>query len=120
MRQKEMFSGFEKIVEERIKKGLKKGDFDNLSGAGRPLLNDEASVPEEFRMAYKILKNAGCVPPEIELKKEMTQIRDIMAGMEETAEKYQLMKKLNFLIMRFNSLRNVSADFEIPQEYMEK
>ncbi len=115
-----MFTGFEKIVEERIKKALKKGEFENLRGAGKPLSNDGAHVPEDIRMAYKILKNAGCVPLEIELKKKITDARDLMAGMKETAEKYQLLKKLNFLIMQFNSMRNASADFEIPQEYMEK
>ncbi len=115
-----MFTGFEKTVEEKIKMAFKKGEFDNLPGAGKPLSDDEASVPEDMRMAYKILKNADCLPPEIELKKKIAQTRDLMAGMKKTAEKYQLLKKMNFLIMQFNSMRNAPVNFEIPQEYMQK
>ena len=115
-----MLTGFEKIVEERIRQALKKGEFDHLPGRGKPLENDDASVPEDLRMAWKVLKNANCLPPEIELKKNITETRDLMAGMPETAEKYRLLKKLNFLIMKLNSMRNGPANFEIPQEYLEK
>ncbi len=33
-----MITGFEKIVEERIKQAQKNGEFDNLPGFGKPLL----------------------------------------------------------------------------------
>jgi hypothetical protein len=115
-----MFSGFEKIVEERIKQSLEKGEFDNLPGAGKPLPDEDTSIPEELRLAYKILKNAGCLPPEIELKKKIAETRDLMEGMTETAEKHRMLKKLNFLIMKFNSMRRSSPNFEMPQAYMEK
>ena len=115
-----MLTGFEKIVEERIAQALRKGEFDNLPGSGKPLEKDDPSMPEDLRMAWKILKNAGCAPPEIELKKNITETRDLMAGMPETAEKYRLLKKLNFSIMKLNSMRNGPANLEIPQEYLEK
>ena len=115
-----MLSGFEKIVEERIKQALKKGEFDDLPGSGKPLKEDDASVPEDLRMAWKILKNADCLPPEIELKKNIAETRDLMAGMGESAEKYRLLKKLNFFIMKLNSMRNGPANLEVPQEYLEK
>jgi hypothetical protein len=38
--------------------------------------------------------------------------------MEDTAEKYRIMKKLNFLIMKLNTLRNASIEFEVPEKYM--
>ncbi|VEN74249.1 Molecular chaperone DnaJ [Candidatus Desulfarcum epimagneticum] len=115
-----MFSGFEKIVEERIRQSLEKGEFDNLPGSGKPLSDEDASIPEDLRMAYKILKNAGCLPPEIELKKKIAETRDLMENMEETGERYRMLKKLNFLIMKLNSMRRSSPDFEMPQAYMEK
>jgi hypothetical protein len=115
-----MFPGFNKIVEERILTAQKKGEFENLSGAGKPLdLNDDRSVPEELRLAYKILKNANCIPPEIELKKEIRQTEDLLSGMQATSEKYRLLKKLNFLIMKLNTTRNASIMFELPQHYEE-
>ncbi len=116
-----MLPGFEKIIEERIKKAQKEGQFDNLPGYGKPLVfEDDCCVPEELRLAYKILKNADCLPPEIELKKEIIQTEDLLAGMEDTAEKYRTMKKLNFLIMKLNTLRNRAVMFEMPQKYAEK
>ena len=116
-----MIYGFEKIVEERILKAQKKGEFENLSGAGKPLaFENDHFVPEELRLAYKILKNADCLPVEIELKKEIKQTEDLLAGMRETSEKYRILKKLNFLILKLNSIRDTSIVHEMPQVYTEK
>ncbi|MBL8385205.1 MAG: DUF1992 domain-containing protein [Burkholderiales bacterium] len=62
-----MNSAFDRIAEERIGRAAAAGAFDDLPGAGRPLdLGDDLLVPPEVRMANRILKNAGCVPPELE------------------------------------------------------
>ena len=114
-----MIPGFEKIVEDRIKKALHKGDFDNLPGAGKPLdLQNDQHIPEDLRLAYKILKNGDCLPPEIELKKEILRTEDLLAGMNDTAERYSTLKKLNFLIMKLNATRNTDARFDMPQHYL--
>ncbi len=116
-----MIQGFEKIVEERILTAQKKGDFENLDGSGKPLtLTDDYHVPEELRLAFKILKNADCLPPEIELQKEIRKTEDLLAGMQDTSEKYRLLKKINFLIMKLNTIRGSSVMLEMPQYYMEK
>lgn len=111
-----MFTGFSKIVEERIRKAMLKGEFDNLAGAGQPLkLEEDRHIAEELRLVHKILKNADCLPPEIELKKEIHRTEELLAGMMDTASKYQTMKKLNFLIMKLNTMRNTSVDLEKQQ-----
>jgi hypothetical protein len=116
-----MIQGFEKIVEERILTAQKKGEFENLDGIGKPLVfHDDYHVPEELRLAFKILKNADCLPPEIELKKEIRQTEDLLTGMKDTPEKYRLLKKINFLIMKLNTIRGSSVMFEMPQYYMKK
>jgi len=114
-----MFAGFTKIIEERIRKAQRKGEFNNLAGAGRPLaLEEDRHIAPELRLSYKILKNADCLPPEIELKKEIERTEELLGGMEETAEKYRILKKLNFLIMKLNATRsNSSIEFEVPQRY---
>jgi hypothetical protein len=116
-----MIPGFAKIVEERIRKAQKKGEFDNLEGNGKPLnlLNDQ-TVAEELRLAYKILKNADCLPPEIELKNEIRQTEDLLCAMTETTEKYRAIKKLNFLIIKLNTLRGSAIEFEEPQKYSDQ
>ncbi len=116
-----MLAGFYKIVEERIRVAQKNGEFDNLPGSGQPLaLDDDGSVPEDLRLAYKILKNADCLPPEIELMKEIKLTEDLLTGMEDTGEKYRILKKINFLIMKLNTNRNKSIKNEMPQQYLPK
>ena len=114
-----MFTGFEKVVEERIKKAQKKGAFENLPGKGKPLPSEDVNVPEDIRLAYKILKNADCVPPELEIKKEIRNTQELLSGMPETSEKYKVMKKLNLLILKLNSMRSGSIQFDVPQQYLD-
>ena len=116
-----MFPGFDKLVEERIKDAQKKGDFNNLPGSGKPLdLDDNSCIAEDLRLAYKILKNADFVPPEIEIKDEIKKTEDLLAGMKDEKEKYGILKKLNFLILKLNSMRDASINFDFPQQYVEK
>ena len=109
---------FQKIAERRIVEAIRDGAFDDLPGAGKPLkLDDDSRVPEDLRMAYKILKNAGYVPPEVALRKEIAKTEDLLSGMEDTKEKYRQLKKLNFLIMKLNTLRGASTGLEKAQRY---
>lgn len=116
-----MLDGFQKIIEERIRKAQLKGEFKDLPGSGKPLsLSEDAFVPEDLRLAYKILKNADCIPPEIELKKEINQLEALMADMKDEASKYRIMKKINVLIMKVNLSRQAPVNLEIPQQYEAK
>jgi hypothetical protein len=116
-----MIPGFEKIVEERIRQAQKKGEFDALPGSGAPLaLEDLSGVAEDLRLAYKILKNADCKPPELEIKEEIRQTEQLLAGMADIRERYRMIKKINFLIMKLNTLRSTRIEFEVPQQYEEK
>ena len=116
-----MIPGFEKIVEERIRQAQKEGEFDALPGSGAPIeLEDMSGVAEDLRLAYKILKNADCKPPELEIKEEIRQTEQLLAGMADTRERYRMIKKINFLIMKLNTLRGSHIEFEVPQQYEEK
>jgi len=113
-----MFTGFSRIIEERIRKAQKKGVFDNLEGSGKPLnLENDSHIAEDLRLAHKILKNADCLPPEIELKKEIERTEDLLVGMQDTAQKHRTLKKLNYLIMKLNAVRDTSIELEMPQQY---
>lgn len=116
-----MLNGFQKIIEERIRIAQQKGAFDNLPGKGRPLsFSQDTFVPEDLRLAYKILKNADCVPPEIETKKEICRLEALMADMKDVEMKYRTMKKINLLIMKLNVSRQSSIELEVPQQYEAK
>lgn len=116
-----MISGFEKIVEERIRRAMEKGEFEDLPGAGEPLaLEDDSHLPEDLRLAYKILKNAECLPPEIEVRKDIEKTEDLLRALPDAADKYQLLKKLNFLILKLNAMRQTAVVNDIPQHYAGK
>ena len=116
-----MFTGFSRIIEERIRRAQKKGEFDNLEGSGKPLdIEADSHIAEDLRLAHKILKNASCLPPEIELKKEIQRTEDLLSGMKDTAVKHRTLKKLNYLIMKLNAARDTSIELEMPQQYSHK
>jgi hypothetical protein len=113
-----MFPGFEQIIESRIKKAQEQGAFEDLPGSGQPIpIEDDRHIPEDLRMAHKILKNADCLPPEVQLRKEIRTTEDLLAGMTETEQKYRTLKKLNFLILKLNAMREGNAAYDIPQRY---
>jgi len=116
-----MLPGFTRIIEERIQKAIREGEFENLPGSGKPLkLEDDGHIPEDLRLAHKILKNADCLPPEIELKKEILRTEDLLADMKDAQEKYRLTKKLNYLILKLNTMRKSSIEHDLPQHYAVK
>lgn len=116
-----LFAILDKIAEEKIREAIEKGEFDNLPGKGKPLnLEDDSHLPQDIRLSYKILKNAGCLPPELELRKEIHTMEELLSNMEDTQEKYRQMKKLNLLILKLNMSRQRSIEMEEHERYYEK
>jgi DnaJ-like protein len=71
---------FELLVERKIEEAIARGELDNLPGAGRPLeLDDDALVGEDLRAAYRILKNAGYVPPEVQTLNQIGELERAVA-----------------------------------------
>ena len=116
-----VFAALQRLAEERIRDAIQRGEFDNLPGRGKPLiLEDDRHIPEDLRLAYKVLKNAGCLPPELELKKEISKAEELLSSMEDEGQKYRQLQKLNFLIMKLNEMRRGSVQWEEKQLYYEK
>lgn len=102
-----------KLAEQRIKEACERGELEDLPGKGQPLkLEDESRIPAELRLAYKVLKNAGYVPPEIDVQKELRQVEDLLASAPDEKERYKALKRLNFLTMKLGVLRPRSALLE--------
>jgi hypothetical protein len=112
---------FRKIAERRIREAMERGEFDDLQGKGKPLPRGEGLwVPGDLQMAYKILKNAGFLPPEIETEREIKAVEDLLEGLEDEQERYRQVKKLNLLITKMNELRSRPVDLEKNQVYYRK
>ena len=62
---------FDRIVESIIKDAMERGEFDNLSGQGKPIdLTEYFETPEEVRLVNSVLKNAGMTSREVDLLKD--------------------------------------------------
>lgn len=86
-------------------RGNGKGEFDHLPGAGKPLVIEDLShVPEELRMSYKLLKNAGILPKELQLQKECVQLRDLLHACHEAGEQERISRRLTEKSLRLRML----------------
>ena len=95
----------ERMAEEKILEAMARGEFDDLPRQGQPLPHDDAAVvPPELRVAYKILKNNGFLPPEMELRKEVLTLRDLLNTVADEDERLRMTRVLNERVLRLNEL----------------
>ncbi|MCO7125823.1 DUF1992 domain-containing protein [Sporolactobacillus shoreicorticis] len=93
------------MAEEKIQEGLKSGAFDHLPGKGKPLvLEDLSAVPKDLRAGYKVLKNAGMLPEELQIKKDMVTLNDLLQCCEDDKERDRLTKQLRYKQLKFSQL----------------
>ena len=86
---------FDRIVEALIKDAMERGEFDNLPGRGKPIdLTEYFEIPEEIRLANSVLKNAGMTSREVELLKEIAELRQILAALLDERKKQQTEKQI--------------------------
>ena len=90
------------LVEQRLEEAVSRGELANLPGEGRPLeLDDDALVPEDLRAAYRILKNAGFAPPEVEALTEIAQLENrLRPDCDDPAARRKKLRKLALLRTR--------------------
>jgi hypothetical protein len=109
------------IAERKILEAIERGEFDGLPGKGKPLdLSDEPMVPTELRVAYKVLKNAGYLPPELELHNEIVRLKDLIDAVRDEGEKRSRVKELNVKLLRFNLLKKRPVNLESVPEYRDR
>lgn len=85
----------DKIVEEAIKRAQERGEFNNLPGKGKPIdLSAYFETPEEVRVAQAMLKNAGMAPREVELLKEIAELRQLLAKVVDVKKKAEVQKQI--------------------------
>lgn len=114
--------GFALLVEQRIAEAIARGDFDNLPGAGKPLqFDDDPLVPEEERVALRIMKNAGCVPPEVERFAEIERLLATFDGdpdrKADPAERARAARRLRVLAMQLEVDGRVATSMRVWRDY---
>lgn len=111
---------FTTIAEERIRAAQERGDFENLPGNGKPLtLEDDSAIPEDLRMAYKVLRNSGFLPPELADRKEINRVLDLLEGCDDVRTVAAEMRRLDAILFRMRQRgRNIALDEQ--DEYYKK
>jgi hypothetical protein len=86
------------LAERRIREAMEAGEFDDLEGAGRPLrLDDDTLVPQELRAVLRLLKNAGHVPQEVRVLKEIGDLEAWLRSSTDENERVRGRKRLALL-----------------------
>jgi len=111
---------FRKIADRKITEAMMDGGFDNLSGKGKRLVfDDETWVPEDLRISYRFLKNAGYLPPELELRNEIINLKSLLNTLDDNKERLNTMRELHYKIMKMNLMRKkplTLEDFPLYEE----
>ncbi|MCU3985671.1 DnaJ family domain-containing protein [Enterobacter mori] len=107
-------------VERHISDAQRKGEFDNLPGSGEPLvLEDDSHIAPELRAGYRLLKNAGCLPPELEQRREAVELVDLLKSVRKDDPRHnELSRRLTLIELKLRQA-GVSTDF-LRGEYCER
>jgi len=99
-----MLSALHNIAEQKIQEAMKKGSLNSEKYKNKPLpMEDDRFVPEDLKMSYKILKNSGYLPPEVEERKEVKKLEDLISHTTDEHQRVKQMKKLSVLLMKIES-----------------
>jgi hypothetical protein len=86
---------FERIVEALIKEAMERGEFDNLPGKGKPIdLTEYFETPEEVRMANSVLKSAGMTPREVDLIREIAELKQLQTAVLDEKKRQEIQKQI--------------------------
>ena len=94
---------FQKIADEKIKEAIATGEFENLPGEGKPLdLDAYFATPEHLRMGYSILKSAEIIPEEMELLRQIENLKRSLESATNQVEKKAIGRQLSEKLTSFN------------------
>jgi hypothetical protein len=110
-----------RIAERKISQAIEDGSLNFAKWKNMPLpKDDDMQVPDDLKIAYKILKNAGYLPPEIEAKKEIQTLEEMIARTEDEHVRLKQMKKLNVLLLKLETTRKSPTNLAAQDDYYRK
>jgi hypothetical protein len=86
-------------IARHLREAAASGELQRIPGYGKPLPEDAGwdATPEELRMPFKILKNAGFVPPELELFHQRAALTKAIEDCHDASERQALQTQLSHL-----------------------
>lgn len=102
-------------IDEQIAQSLRdaqrSGELQSAASWGKPLdlADGYAQTPEELRMAFKALKDAGFVPPEVEAMQQIAALRRAIVAEPDAPEAEAMRRRISelqqHLALRLEKLR---------------
>ncbi|MBD3670097.1 MAG: DUF1992 domain-containing protein [Gammaproteobacteria bacterium] len=100
----------DRLVEKKLAEATERGEFDALPGHGKPLeLDDDSMVPESLRAGYRLLKNAGYLPAELQLRREIADVETLIRQAEDGEHRAALNRRLLYLIQQLKIQRPAAS-----------
>jgi hypothetical protein len=117
-----MLSIIQQIAERKILQAMEEGNLPDLSHwKNKPMPPDDLhQVPADLRMAYRLLKNAGYVPEEVALQKEITHLEQLLASCTDEKEKVRQLKRISCLRTKLECRMGRSIELGEDGPYYEK
>ena len=104
------------LVEQRIIDAIGRGEFEQLPGAGKPLaLDDDPLIPEDLRLAYRILKNSGYAPPEVHYLRQIADLRSWIARAPDAKSQRKARARLSLLMASLDARSGFGRTLDDPR-----
>ena len=118
-----MWSIIQTLCERKIREAHETGEWPDLSRwRNRPLPEEEdmRNVPPDLRMAYRMLKNAGYVPEELALRREIRETRDLLAHATDEREKLGHLRRISLLKTKLEAKSGRPLHLDEDSPYFER
>ncbi len=111
-----------RIAEKKIKKAIEEGKLSPIEHwKNKPLeFERDSFVADDLKIAYKILKNSGYLPPELETRKKIANLQELISATEDEHIRLKQMQKLNVLLRKLDSQRDSGSALQANDDYYKK
>ena len=93
----------DRIAETRIQEALERGELKDLPGEGKAhQFVDYSLVPPVMRAGYLLCKNAGFLPPELELRREVRAVEELIAASTDPETRRRARIRLDLLVAQLS------------------
>lgn len=99
------------VIAQHLAASMAAGELQSAAAFGKPLTAAEGwdETPLEFRLPFKILKNADCPPPEVQAFQRRAELREALERCTDSTERAALQRQLadleQALALRLEAMR---------------
>ena len=81
----------ESLIDQIVQKAEKRGDFDNLAGAGKPLVHPDNPADAVLN---RLMKEADAKSPVVVIKRQIVDAQDELKGLDDPADRKAKMRQI--------------------------